>query len=392
MGYKKGLTYFSKKLNGQGTDEKMNETDGGGGSNMEKREKKPNKMKLSLLFVALLFLAFGLLWQNGVVDPFAWIQPESPQVKQHMNGSVKQKSLRATPSKKPGKITKGPKGTTSEKKRVTSRQTIPTKKPPVVTRVSKPSIKASPKVEKTPKTVAPQKPVVNAKRPETKESKKRVAIKQKITPPKTPSVEKKPAKPSADPFKVLSPKAKRIDKAPAPKKPLVISKTQTGGMNGKKPELNRTASVKKVPAYPYSLYIGSFQTTKRANKAVSIYTKKGLRPAYKVKVFLSKGVWHRVYIGYFESHERADKFRRENQLKETTVKKTPYANLIGTYSSTTTLENKIRSLGLSFSPYVITDNGGNYRLFVGAFYSEARARTQQDELKSKGISNKIVRR
>ncbi len=394
-GYKKGLTYLSKKLNGHGINEKRKDTNGGGGSNLEKREKKPNKMKLPLLFVALVFLAMGLLWQNGVVDPFTWIQPEPPEVKQRMNGSVKEKSLRESLSK-PGKITKSPEGTTSEKKRVTNRQAIPTKEPAMVKRVSKPSTKASPKVKKTPKAAVPQKPVVKSKGPETKESKKKVVIRQPITPPKTSSVTKKAEKPSAnpfaDPFKILSPKTKRIDKEPPPKKPLVISRTQTAGMNGKKPALNRNASVTKVPRYPYSLYIGSFQTLKRANRAVSIYTKKGLRPAYKVKVFLSKGVWYRVYMGYFESHERADKFRQENELKETTVKKTPYANLIGTYSSTTTLENKIRSLGLSFSPYVITDHGGKYRLFVGAFYSEQRAETQKDELKSRGISNSIVKR
>ena len=173
---------------------------------------------------------------------------------------------------------------------------------------------------------------------------------------------------------------------------MVISKTHKSGMNGKKPALNRKASVTKVPAYPYSLYIGSFQTLKRANKAVSIYTKKGLRPAYRVKVFLSNGVWYRVYMGYFESRERADKFRRENELPETTVKKTTYANLIGTYSSKATLEKKIRSLGLAFSPYVITDHGGKYRLLVGAFFSLERAETQRDELESRGIPNRIVKR
>ena len=392
-GYKKRLTSLGKRLNGQRVDKKTSDTNGGGGSNLEKREKKPNKMKLTFLLVALVFLTVGVLWQNGFVDPFAWIQPESQEIKQHMNGSVKQKSLRATSSKKPGKITQSSKETTPKKKRVTSRQTIPTKKPPVVKRVSKPSTKASPKVTKTPKTAVLQKPVIISKRPKSRRPNERVVIKQPMPSRKTPSVEKKAADPFSDPFKVLSPKAKRIDKETAPEKPLVISKTQTGGVNGKKPALNRTASVKKVPVYPYSLYIGSFQTLKRANKAVSIYAKKGLRPAYKAKVFLSKGMWYRVYMGYFESWEAADKFRLENELKETTVKKTTYANLIGTYSSTTTLKNKIRSLvKLGFFPYVITDHGGKYRLLVGAFNPEERARIQHDELKSKGISNKIVKR
>ena len=199
--------------------------------------------------------------------------------------------------------------------------------------------------------------------------------------------------PFSDPLKVLSPKAKRIEKETTPKKPVVISKTRKSGMNGKNPAPTRKDPVTKVPAYPYSLYIGSFRTIERANKAVAIYTAKGLRSAYKVKVFLSKGVWYRVYLGYFESHDGADKFRLENGLKETTVKKTPYANLIGTYSSISILENKVESLKkLGFSPYVITDHGGTYRLFVGAFNPKSRAETQNEELKSKGISNRIVKR
>ena len=98
-------------------------------------------------------------------------------------------------------------------------------------------------------------------------------------------------------------------------------------------------------------------------------------------------------MGYFESKEAAGRFRLDNDLTETEVKKTQYANLIGTYSSTATLEDRIRSLNEhGFSSYVIADEGGQYRLFVGAFQPEARAERQRQELESEGIPNKIVER
>jgi capsular exopolysaccharide synthesis family protein len=168
-GYKKGLTYFSKKKNGEGAYEEGNGSDGGGGINLEKQKKKPNKMRLVFLFLAVVLLATGLLWQNDVVDPFAWIQTKMPEIKQKMNGSVKPTSRRRASTKKPGKITKTPKETASKKRVAITRQTPPTKKSPVVKRVVKPPTKASPKVKKTRKTVVPQKPVVQSEKTVTRE-------------------------------------------------------------------------------------------------------------------------------------------------------------------------------------------------------------------------------
>ena len=188
-------------------------------------------------------------------------------------------------------------------------------------------------------------------------------------------------------------KAEKNPKTALLKAPGVMAGTPKSGQNDIKQTPGTKTPSKKVPAYPYSLYIGSFKTLKRADKAVSIYTRKGLRPAYKVKVLLSNGEWYRVYMGYFESSESAERFRLDNELTETEVKKTQYANLIGTYSSTATLENKMRSLEENgFYSYVITDEGGKYRLFVGAFQPASRAERQRQELESRGIPNKIVER
>lgn len=392
-GYKKGLTYLSKKRNGQETKKTKDETGGGGAGTPDKPMKKLNKMNLLFLLLSLVLLAGGLLWQNGVVDPFALIQSVLPKINPQMNGSPKEIRARDNSKRKPVTVRESTKGKATKKEKMTPNRTAPNKKP-AVNRVAEPSRQVSPKTIEIPKSATPNKQVATPNQSRSEASRKKLVVRKQIPTPENPTIEKKTRDPFSEPLKVLSPKAKKIDKETSPKKPLVISKTRKIGMDGKKPALTGNDSVTKVSAYhPYSLYIGSFRTVERANKAVAIYTSKGLRSAYKVKVFLSKGVWYRVYLGYFESYEGADKFRLENGLKETTVKKTPYANLIGTYSSTSTLENKIESLKkLGFSPYVITDQGGKYRLFVGAFHPKSRAETQHEELKSKGISNRIVKR
>jgi cell division septation protein DedD len=144
-------------------------------------------------------------------------------------------------------------------------------------------------------------------------------------------------------------------------------------------------------SYPYSLYFGSFRTLERAKKAVSIYRKKGFSP-YRVKVLLAGEFWYRVYAGHFEGAEQAENFRHENRLPKAKIKKTPYANLIGTYTSKDELEDMISSLkDRGFSPYVIKDDGKS-RLFIGAFLPIERAERTYRVLDAGGIRNRIVNR
>jgi RPA family protein len=115
--------------------------------------------------------------------------------------------------------------------------------------------------------------------------------------------------------------------------------------------------------------------------------------AYWVKVLLSKGTWYRVYIGYFEDSETAERFRQRHGLTETTIEKTPYANLIGRFSSSAEVEDKISYLrNLGYSPYEVKDPEGRFQVYVGAFYPEYRAERQYNELKSSGVQSRVVKR
>lgn len=152
-------------------------------------------------------------------------------------------------------------------------------------------------------------------------------------------------------------------------------------------------SPKKILFYPYSVKLGSFRTLGRAIKAINLYTKRGLSP-YWVKVGLNeKEVWYRVFTGHFTENKQAERFRRKHRLMRSIVKKTQYANLIGVYTSSHELEEKILSIkNLGYYPYVIKDPEGRSRLFVGAFLTKAGAEGQQNDLKSDRVENLVVLR
>jgi succinoglycan biosynthesis transport protein ExoP len=349
---KKGWAFLGRK----GQKEKKE----GPGNPIEERRRRPEKearkgikWKLVLLFVATALVAVGILWHNGLIDPFRAFE-EQRQGKQD--------------DIKPG-----------TKKGVES-------KTPVARRPNRGFPKTMPTVSRKEDRLEKRNSVTESP----------AALKQGAD-MKAPGLEKKTPDPGP------SEKGEKESEALSIKagSPYIAKKSEPPALTSSPkaiPESKLTATEKAVPSlekmvsYPYSLYLGSFRTLERAKRAVSFYMGKGLS-AYWVKVLLSKGTWYRVYIGYFEDSERAQRFRLEKRLEETTVEETPYATLIGVFSSSDELEDKISSLrNLGHCPYAIRDQGGKCRLYVGAFYPEYRAERQYNELKSSGVQSRVVKR
>jgi cell division septation protein DedD len=151
------------------------------------------------------------------------------------------------------------------------------------------------------------------------------------------------------------------------------------------------ASVKPKSAYPYSILLSSCKLPQSARKVVSNYQKVGLAP-YVVKVKFDKGdEWLRVLSGHYKTRQEALKAIQENRLSNAIVKKTPYTNLIGTYTSMNEMqaeEQQIKALG--YSPYFIKTHTGQFNLVVGAFVTKEGAENLKTELKSKGIYNTVI--
>ncbi len=107
-----------------------------------------------------------------------------------------------------------------------------------------------------------------------------------------------------------------------------------------------------------------------------------------MEVQLNKGTWYRVYTGHFERREDGNEYIAEKGLQGAKVIETPWANLIGIYSSPSERQEKAKLLhDFDYSPYVVKDDDGKERLYLGAFNERDRAQRVLEELKSKGIES-----
>ena len=159
------------------------------------------------------------------------------------------------------------------------------------------------------------------------------------------------------------------------------------------PTIEKYTSTEKMVTYPFSLQIGSYRTLKRADKAISIYRRKGLSP-YWVKVDLGEnGTWFRVFLGHFRIIEKAKNYRQEHKITGALIKRIAFANLVGIYSIEEQFEEEMLILEKNgYFPYVIKDEKEMHRLFVGAFFTKAGVEKQHAKLLDQGILSEIVKR
>jgi len=150
---------------------------------------------------------------------------------------------------------------------------------------------------------------------------------------------------------------------------------------------------KEISSYPYSIYLGSYNSLEEVKEATSDYKEMGLSP-YWIKMDLGeKGIWFRLYANYFQTREEADKLIKTKQIPGAESKKLNHVNLIGIYTSEEEVEKQkeiIEKLG--YCPYVISDNKNIFRVYVGAFYQKDMAEEQNADLLLKGIQSKVVER
>jgi len=220
-----------------------------------------------------------------------------------------------------------------------------------------------------------------------------------------------------DPFNFLSPDIKGNDKSSKNVIPDVKSTTEENEKDLKPPATvpvaEKNTSEKKIEpetdvkeemierkkpeypsgSFPYSIYLGSYKTKEKAEKAIDVYARKGLSPFWAKVDFKEKGSWFRVYSGYFGNSEDAELLIKDIDLKNASIKKTKYASLVGTYVNEDNLAgdlSRIKEKG--YSPYVIKFNNENHALFVGAFLGDEAAENFNTDLLSAGIQSRVITR
>ncbi len=321
----------------------------------QQREKRKHRgfLIMSLIPVAAAFLGFGLLYRNGVIDPFGISATEKPNKKVALRLPIREKkSDTVHPAKSvPGKPLESQPKSSGGKSLADAILPVPEKPPTIPPADSKIAAQGQGKIS-------------------SGNDANETALRR--------TESSQPAPPEPEPSRITAP----------PVTPAALHSPSTP----RKPNSDSPVMTEDTGKYPYSLYLGSVPNLDLAKKAELECRKKGVDPYY-VKVFLSKGEWYRIYAGYFESREKAETYRKEKGLGDWTVEETAYANLVGVYESPEELEKKIQSLrNLDYSPYVVKDKEGKSRLYIGAFVPEKRAQRLGEELKAAGMESQVVRR
>jgi hypothetical protein len=373
-----------------------------------------DKIKIVVLSVVLVAAVAFIINALGIVDFGGLLGLSEPTKKERVRPRVARKppakaDKKATHvSMKPSQKRTSPQATN---KPTTQKKTIVVKKPPQAA----PS-NAQPRtvIKRSEPTTTPKKPVVTQQRyrPATP-TKKSPTVQQPSKPPAPkprPVVVMKPSQPTPSAQKPVVAK-KSPQPIPSTPRPVVAKKPQPVATMKPPPVARQpakpTVQSRKMPAlgkeelfpeessmpYPYSVYLGSYKTRERAAKAVSGYRKTGLS-AYWVEVHLGdKGVWYRVFTGYFKDQKRAEAFIKRKRIADAKTKRTKYSNLIGVYATESDAQKEFLALSRrGYSPYVIETNSGESQLYVGAFYTQIGAERLHEELASKGIRSRVVER
>ncbi len=161
----------------------------------------------------------------------------------------------------------------------------------------------------------------------------------------------------------------------------------------KTPVAVRPPILPPVRAYPYSIHAASYQSREAAEIDIQQYRQAGL-PAFWVKVDLGKkGIWYRVFFGYFKTAEAAKKVIKQKQLRGARSYPCRYANFIGAYPSESQLGKKRRVLAdRGYSPYVIRQDNGTRLLFLGGHTLRRNTEKFASELNARGIRSTVVQR
>jgi cell division septation protein DedD len=145
--------------------------------------------------------------------------------------------------------------------------------------------------------------------------------------------------------------------------------------------------------HSYSILLSSCRRWNSVQKVLTDYRKIGLSP-YVVKVELNENeLWWRIFTGYYKSRREALKIQNRHDLSDSIIIKTPYTNLINSFSSeieATQMLKNIKKLG--YSPYIFKTTENNYQLVVGAFMTKKGAERQKLELEAIGVQNQIIMR
>ncbi len=149
--------------------------------------------------------------------------------------------------------------------------------------------------------------------------------------------------------------------------------------------------------YPYTIHISSYKSQEKAASEVVRIRKKGYDAFSAFIEIPGKGVWRRIYTGYFEDYTKATAGVNELKTKmreDAIVAKTLFGvqlGLIAEKKDLVELANQLQAKG--YSVYYLPVADGKYvRLLAGAYKKESDASGLLEKLVEDGFDAAIVKR
>ncbi|WP_207681733.1 SPOR domain-containing protein [Desulfonema magnum] len=161
--------------------------------------------------------------------------------------------------------------------------------------------------------------------------------------------------------------------------------------------LNHFPSSEDESPHPYTIQLASYRSRKSAQEGRLRFERHGVSP------YLGRrGKWWISYMGRYKSREAAETARKqyEKRIKKASrrsdslVRKMPYSNFIGSFSSDDNKTPKFQRLErLGYSPYFMKGaEDEDFKLFVGVYKTKKEAEKQIRRLKANGVSGQVAER
>lgn len=152
---------------------------------------------------------------------------------------------------------------------------------------------------------------------------------------------------------------------------------------------------------PYTVQISSSRSKKQCYKVANMLRRAGF-PAFTASLDLKdQGVWHRIFIGSYSTHEEAELIKdklEKDEISDGYIRSLPYAIQIGragNYDQLKSLRNEI--FGMEYLPYTSTvrdtkSEKPQLRLLIGAYKEKTDTSRLLAELRKSGMEARVVTR
>ncbi len=172
--------------------------------------------------------------------------------------------------------------------------------------------------------------------------------------------------------------------------------TETG-RNVAPPAAHQNTAVFAGP-YPYTIQVSAYRDAAKSVRAATTLAQKG-DPAFACPVHIpGKGIWHRVFIGYYRSLAEARSAAvelKKRKFQYVQVSHKPYTVQVGLFDSEPASRQLISRLGAKgYIAYRLPDRKrpGQTRILIGAYGTRDEAQRLSEQLLKDGFDSRVLAR